>query len=221
MLSSFQSHRSGIDPSRLPLHFLRARVHREHHQRDPTTTSLPHLYRAGGTTCAQATATGAGLLRLHMRAGLRQAHTTTGTTAAQPPQARATTRRDMTLVMMAMDLRPRRTMDKALRRKAITTDHPCRDPLQHLHRPETAMIGMRCGSCLARLTRTVCLPNKVGDEVATRLTMTDAGSGQLTEAELRSALVNGDWSPFDAHTVRMMIRYASRLLLHGFATDKI
>ncbi|KAF2421007.1 EF-hand [Tothia fuscella] len=32
------------------------------------------------------------------------------------------------------------------------------------------------------------------------------GSGQLTEGELRTALVNGDWSPFDAHTVRMMIR---------------
>jgi len=32
------------------------------------------------------------------------------------------------------------------------------------------------------------------------------GSGQLSEAELRTALVNGDWSPFDPHTVRMMIR---------------
>ncbi|KAF2467551.1 EF-hand [Lindgomyces ingoldianus] len=32
------------------------------------------------------------------------------------------------------------------------------------------------------------------------------GSGQLTEGELRTALVNGDWSPFDPHTVRMMIR---------------
>ncbi|KAF2663051.1 EF-hand [Lophiostoma macrostomum CBS 122681] len=31
-------------------------------------------------------------------------------------------------------------------------------------------------------------------------------SGNLTEAELRTALVNGDWSPFDGHTVRMMIR---------------
>lgn len=31
-------------------------------------------------------------------------------------------------------------------------------------------------------------------------------SGSLTEAELRTALVNGDWSPFDPHTVRMMIR---------------
>jgi hypothetical protein len=31
-------------------------------------------------------------------------------------------------------------------------------------------------------------------------------SGELTEAELRTALVNGDWTPFDPHTVRMMIR---------------
>ncbi|CAI6331550.1 unnamed protein product [Periconia digitata] len=31
-------------------------------------------------------------------------------------------------------------------------------------------------------------------------------SGNLTEAELRTALVNGDWTPFDSHTVRMMIR---------------
>ena len=33
------------------------------------------------------------------------------------------------------------------------------------------------------------------------------GSGQLSEGELRTALVNGDWSSFDPHTVRMMIRY--------------
>ncbi|EOD49754.1 putative peflin protein [Neofusicoccum parvum] len=31
-------------------------------------------------------------------------------------------------------------------------------------------------------------------------------SGQLSEKELGSALVNGDWSSFDSHTVRMMIR---------------
>ncbi|KAJ4287938.1 hypothetical protein N0V90_011953 [Kalmusia sp. IMI 367209] len=31
-------------------------------------------------------------------------------------------------------------------------------------------------------------------------------NGHLTEAELKTALVNGDWSPFDPHTVRMMIR---------------
>ncbi|KAG9242397.1 calcium binding modulator protein-like protein [Calycina marina] len=31
-------------------------------------------------------------------------------------------------------------------------------------------------------------------------------SGQLTERELRAALVNGDWSSFDPHTVTMMIR---------------
>ncbi|KAK6333999.1 hypothetical protein TWF696_002510 [Orbilia brochopaga] len=32
------------------------------------------------------------------------------------------------------------------------------------------------------------------------------GSGQLSEKELRAALVNGDWTSFDPHTVRMMIR---------------
>jgi Ca2+-binding EF-hand superfamily protein len=35
---------------------------------------------------------------------------------------------------------------------------------------------------------------------------TSPGSGQLSEKELRAALVNGDWSSFDAHTVKMMIR---------------
>lgn len=33
-----------------------------------------------------------------------------------------------------------------------------------------------------------------------------SGSGQLSEKELRAALVNGDWTSFDPHTVRMMIR---------------
>ncbi|KAI9866552.1 MAG: hypothetical protein M1813_001104 [Trichoglossum hirsutum] len=32
------------------------------------------------------------------------------------------------------------------------------------------------------------------------------GTGQLTENELRAALVNGDYTSFDTHTVRMMIR---------------
>ncbi|MCJ1374774.1 hypothetical protein MMC20_006006 [Loxospora ochrophaea] len=32
------------------------------------------------------------------------------------------------------------------------------------------------------------------------------GSGQLTEQKLRNALVNGDFTSFDPHTVRMMIR---------------
>ncbi|KAH6648517.1 hypothetical protein BKA67DRAFT_365721 [Truncatella angustata] len=32
------------------------------------------------------------------------------------------------------------------------------------------------------------------------------GTGQLSEKELSAALVNGDWTAFDAHTVRMMIR---------------
>jgi hypothetical protein len=39
------------------------------------------------------------------------------------------------------------------------------------------------------------------------LTIACTGSGQLSERELRSALVNGDWTAFDPHTVRMMIRY--------------
>ncbi|KAI4163801.1 MAG: hypothetical protein LQ342_002574 [Letrouitia transgressa] len=38
------------------------------------------------------------------------------------------------------------------------------------------------------------------------------GSGQLTERELRAALVNGDYTSFDPHTVKMMIRM--------FDTDK-
>ncbi|KAH8884020.1 EF-hand [Thozetella sp. PMI_491] len=32
------------------------------------------------------------------------------------------------------------------------------------------------------------------------------GTGQLSERELSAALVNGDWTAFDPHTVRMMIR---------------
>lgn len=32
------------------------------------------------------------------------------------------------------------------------------------------------------------------------------GTGQLSEKELRAALVNGDWTNFDPHTVKMMIR---------------
>lgn len=32
------------------------------------------------------------------------------------------------------------------------------------------------------------------------------GSGQLTERELRAALVNGDWTAFDPYTIKMMIR---------------
>lgn len=32
------------------------------------------------------------------------------------------------------------------------------------------------------------------------------GTGQLSEKELKAALVNGDWTTFDPHTVKMMIR---------------
>lgn len=43
-------------------------------------------------------------------------------------------------------------------------------------------------------------------EKAGWLTTGRAGTGQLTEAELGRALVNGDYTSFDPHTVRMMIR---------------
>lgn len=33
-----------------------------------------------------------------------------------------------------------------------------------------------------------------------------SGTGHLSERELSAALVNGDWTSFDPHTVRMMIR---------------
>lgn len=42
--------------------------------------------------------------------------------------------------------------------------------------------------------------------VAHGLTRRTTGTGQLSERELSTALVNGDWTAFDVHTVRMMIR---------------
>ena len=39
------------------------------------------------------------------------------------------------------------------------------------------------------------------------LTLKFTGSGQLSERELRAALVNGDWTSFDPHTVRMKIKF--------------
>ena len=36
--------------------------------------------------------------------------------------------------------------------------------------------------------------------------MDRSGTGQLTERELGMALVNGDFTSFDAHTVKTMIR---------------
>ena len=36
--------------------------------------------------------------------------------------------------------------------------------------------------------------------------MDGAGTGRLTETELGNALVNGDFTSFDSHTVKMMIR---------------
>lgn len=36
-----------------------------------------------------------------------------------------------------------------------------------------------------------------------------SGTGHLSEQELGAALVNGDYTSFDPHTVKMMIRWAS------------
>lgn len=38
------------------------------------------------------------------------------------------------------------------------------------------------------------------------------GAGALSERELGAALVNGDYTQFDPHTVKMMIRYMGLLL---------
>ncbi|KAF1975785.1 EF-hand [Bimuria novae-zelandiae CBS 107.79] len=53
------------------------------------------------------------------------------------------------------------------------------------------------------------LPRDGNDREALRRTFDSVdrdGNRSLTEEELRAALVNGDWTPFDPHTVRMMIR---------------
>jgi len=69
-------------------------------------------------------------------------------------------------------------------------------------RQEMRMTVKRYGDCSALSTKTVCCSKT---HVHTMLTHATE-SGELTEAELRTALVNGDWTPFDPHTVRMMIR---------------
>lgn len=45
-----------------------------------------------------------------------------------------------------------------------------------------------------------------GEEKRGSTNLCPLGTGNLSEAELSAALVNGDWSPFDPQTVRMMIR---------------
>jgi hypothetical protein len=78
---------------------------------------------------------------------------------------------------------------------------------RRLRRRGMRMTGKRCGGCLGRWTKTVSATRVLaglGDEKGEADELTE--SGELTEAELRTALVNGDWTPFDPHTVRMMIR---------------
>lgn len=49
-------------------------------------------------------------------------------------------------------------------------------------------------------------PKRKGKERNANTAPTLTGTGQLSERELSAALVNGDWTAFDPHTVRMMIR---------------
>jgi len=97
---------------------------------------------------------------------------------------------------MAMDLHHRDIMEDRSWRSS-------RGRRRLLHRrQEMRMTAKRYGDCLALSTKTVCCSKT---HVHTMLTHATE-SGELTEAELRTALVNGDWTPFDPHTVRMMIR---------------
>jgi Ca2+-binding EF-hand superfamily protein len=76
----------------------------------------------------------------------------------------------------------------------------CRDHLLlQLH--QTAQI-QHFGRSSKRSTKMVFQPH----DLFSTLLICAPGSGQLTEQELRAALVNGDWSSFDPHTVKMMIR---------------
>ncbi|KAI4228415.1 MAG: hypothetical protein L6R40_008144 [Gallowayella cf. fulva] len=62
----------------------------------------------------------------------------------------------------------------------------------------------------SRLPPTPAPPNANSNQDASLFPLFKAvdktGTGQLTEKELRAALVNGDFTSFDPHTVKMMIR---------------
>ncbi|MCJ1352822.1 MAG: hypothetical protein MMC33_002806, partial [Icmadophila ericetorum] len=66
-------------------------------------------------------------------------------------------------------------------------------PTQHQHRPRTQSQGTSQGTSDAALFPLFKAVDK-------------RGTGQLTEDELRAALVNGDFTSFDPQTVKMMIR---------------
>ncbi|KAL9043875.1 MAG: hypothetical protein Q9214_002950 [Letrouitia sp. 1 TL-2023] len=80
-------------------------------------------------------------------------------------------------------------------------------PPQHPHRRSSPQ---------SRPPATPAPPNSQSSQDASLFPLFKAvdktGSGQLTERELRAALVNGDYTSFDPHTVKMMIRM--------FDTDK-
>lgn len=66
---------------------------------------------------------------------------------------------------------------------------------------------MRCGLCSGLLTKKVSGLMKLRQSDAeASADQPSSETGQLTEKELGTALVNGDYTSFDPHTVKMMIR---------------
>lgn len=152
------------------------------------------------------------------------ATTTSPLTAAsrrtqRPPPHKA----DNTVTMaLAATATPCRRLRLAVRVRPFsrTARRPCPDPHRLLPLPRRAATP-HCCPCSGPSIRTVRFapPSKHLQssfyDVSTQngwLTSPSssfallADTGQLSEKELSAALVNGDWTAFDPHTVRMMIR---------------
>jgi len=67
-------------------------------------------------------------------------------------------------------------------------------------------IGMRFGPCSEQWTRTVSDIEGIVNMEEGQAANACVDSGALSEHELGTALVNGDYTVFDPHTVKMMIR---------------
>jgi hypothetical protein len=79
------------------------------------------------------------------------------------------------------------------------------DRLQHRRPLEMLVIATPCGDYLVWSIKTVGCILSYGYS-ANHGSLLHTGNGTLSEVELQTALVNGDWTAFDPHTVRMMIR---------------
>jgi Ca2+-binding EF-hand superfamily protein len=89
--------------------------------------------------------------------------------------------------------------------QSITDGRPSQiDRLQRRRHLGMRVIATRYGNCLVWLIKTVGCIVSCAKHAEHGLLRT--GNGTLSETELQTALVNGDWTAFDPHTVRMMIR---------------